>query len=67
MQELASCAVRRPLLVELLLDGRKKIVKLSRLYHGPWDDLQLPRVKACDEVSVLLILNYLLEFESEPR
>jgi hypothetical protein len=67
MQELAGGVVGGFLLVELLFDGRKKSIKFSRLYHRPWNDLQFPRVKARDEVSVLLILNDLLEFESEPR
>jgi hypothetical protein len=54
-------------LVELLFKSREKPVKFPCLYHGPRDDLQLSGVEAGDEVSVLLILNDLLEFESEPE
>lgn len=57
--------MRRFLLAKLLFDRRKKFVELSRLYHQPWNYLQLSRMKTCDEVRVLLILNDLLEFESE--
>jgi hypothetical protein len=66
VQELASGTMRGFLLAELLFNRRKEFVELSRLYHRPWNYLQLSRMKTCDEVRVLLILNDLLEFESEP-
>jgi hypothetical protein len=53
-------------LIELHFESIEKSVKFPGLYHGPRNDLQLPRVEASDEVSVLLVLNYLLELESEP-
>jgi hypothetical protein len=54
-------------LVELLFKSGEKPVKFPCLYHRPRDDLQLSGVEAGDEVSVLLILNDLLELESEPE
>jgi hypothetical protein len=59
--------VRRRLLVELPFQCGKKLVELSRLDHGPRDNLQFSRVKTTDEVSILLVLDYLLEFERESR
>ena len=66
MQELSGGIVRRSLLVELPFDNGKRFVKFFRLYYRPRDDFQRPRIKAGDEVSVLFILNDLLEFKSEP-
>jgi hypothetical protein len=64
MQELAGGAVCRFLLVEFLSDSREKSVKSLGPYHRPGEDLKLPRMKACDEVSIWLIVNNLLEFKS---
>jgi hypothetical protein len=56
--------MRRFLLAELLFDRRKKFVELSTL--SPAMELfAISCMKTCDEVRVLLILNNLLEFESE--
>jgi hypothetical protein len=67
VQELASCVMRRRLLVELPLECGKKLVELFRFDHRPWDNLQFSSVKTCDEISILLVLNYLLKFERESR
>ena len=64
-QELASSMVRGSLLVELLFERRKKCIKFPCPYHRPWNNLQPPRVKTGNEVSILLVLNDLLELESE--
>ena len=58
--------MRRLLLAELLLNGRKKFVEFPRLYYRPRNDLQFPRMESCDEVCILFVLHNLLEFESEP-
>jgi hypothetical protein len=58
--------VQSALLVELLFEDGEKSVIISGPYYRPRNDLQLPRMKACDEVIVTLILNNLLQFESKP-
>jgi hypothetical protein len=65
VQEFTSGVVRRRLLVELPFQCGKKLVKLFGLDHGPRDNLQFSRMKTSDEVSILLVLNNLLEFERE--
>jgi len=67
MQELASGAVGGCLLVELSLESIKKFVEFSRFDDGPWDNLEFSRVEATDEISILFVLDYLLEFERESR
>ena len=57
--------MRRRLLVEFPFQRSKKLVELFRFNHGPRDNLQFTPVKPSDEVIVLLVLNYLLEFERE--
>ena len=65
MQKFASSVMRRRLLVELPFQRSKKFVEFFRFDHGPRDNLQFTCVKPSDEVSILLVLNYLLEFERE--
>jgi hypothetical protein len=67
MQKFARCGMRRRLLVELPFDRRKKLIEFSRFDHGPRDNLQFSCVKTGNEVGILLILNYFLEFEREPK
>ena len=59
--------MRRPFFVKLLFESGEKSVKISGSYRWPRNDLQLPRVKASDEVIISLILNDLLKFKSKPR
>ena len=65
MQEFSGSVMRRRLLIEFPFQCRKKLVELFRFNHGPRDNLQFTRVKSSDEVGILLVLNYLLEFERE--
>ena len=67
VQEFASGMMRRRLLVKLPLECSKKLVEFFRFNHGPRDNLQFSCVKTSDEISILLVLNYLLEFERESR
>jgi hypothetical protein len=55
--------MRRWLLVKLLFKFNKKRIEVLRCNHGPRNNLQFSSVKMRDEISVLLVLNYLLEFE----
>jgi hypothetical protein len=57
--------MRRLLLVESLFDPAESLVEFLRPDHRPRDNIQLPRVKAGDEIGVLLVLNYPLELERE--
>lgn len=63
MQKFARGVMRRRLLVKLPFERSKKLVEFSRFNHGPWYDLQLSCMKTSDEVGILLVLNYFLEFE----
>jgi hypothetical protein len=67
MQEFTRGVMRRRLLVELPFKCIKQLVEFSRFDHGPRDNLQFTCVKASDEVGVLLVLNYFLEFKRESR
>jgi hypothetical protein len=67
MQKFARGGMRRRLLVELPFERSKKLVEFSRLNHGPRDNLQFSCMKTSDEVGILLVLNYFLEFERESR
>jgi len=59
--------MRRRLLVEPPFEHSKKFVELSRFNHGPGYNLQFSCMKTSDEVGILLVLNYFLEFERESR
>lgn len=67
MQKFTRGVMCRRLLVELPFERSKKFVEFSRFNHGPRDYLQFSCVKASDEVGILLVLNYFLEFERESR
>jgi hypothetical protein len=67
MQEFTSGMMRCRLLVKLHFESGERLVELFRFHHGPRNNLQLSRVKMSDEVSILLILDYLLEFERESK
>ena len=67
MQKFARGGMRRRLLVKLPFERGKKFVEFSRFNYGPWDNLQFSCMKTSDEVGILLVLNYFLEFEREPR
>ena len=55
--------MRCRLLVECFFNPIKSLVEFLRPDHRPWDDIQLSRVKASDEIGVLFGLNYPLELE----
>jgi hypothetical protein len=67
MQKFARGVMRRRLLVELPFERSKKLVEFSRFNHGPRDNLQFSCMQTSDEVGILLVLNYFLEFERESR
>jgi len=65
VQEFASGVMRRRLLVKLPFKGSKQLVELLRLDHGPRNDLQFSCMQTTNKISILFVLNYLLEFERE--
>lgn len=54
------------LFIESLLEALEQLVELLRLYDWPWNNVELPAVKTCDEICLLFVLNDLLKLEREP-
>lgn len=67
MQEFTSGVMRRRLLIKVPFERGERLVELSRFNYGPRDNLQLSCMKTSDKIITLLILDYLLEFEREPK
>ena len=54
------------LLVQALLNSRKKQIELLWANHWPWDDVKFATVEFCNEICILFILHNFLEFQWEP-
>ena len=65
MKEFACGHVRDLLLIQAIFKCGEQLVEFFRLDHRPWYDVQLPSMKARNEVGALFLFYNLLKFEGK--